>query len=69
MKEDAQQDKEIKEIIALVRNLFYEVTYVYYYIKRNLKPDDQSKIKKLVDSKLQDLLSKNECGISILSKM
>jgi len=57
---------EIKEIRTFVRNLFYEITYVYYYIKSNLKPDDQSKIKKLVDSKIKDL-SKNECVFSILS--
>ena len=84
MKEDAPRPEgefpnaEIKEIRTLVRNLFYEVTYVYYNIKRNLKPDDQSKIKKLVDSKIVDLnkeptaknlnnLSKNECAFSILS--
>ena len=49
---------DIKEIRTFVRNLFYEITYVYYYIKSNLKPDDQSKIKKLVDLKLQDLIGK-----------
>ena len=79
MKEDAT-NAQIKEIRSLVRNLFYEIKYVYYYTIRNWKPDDQPKIKKLLDSKLEHLsreptgksvnsISKNECAVSILSEM
>ena len=50
---------QIKEITTLVKELFYEVTYVYYYIKRNLKPEDQSRIKKLVETRRAKYESKD----------
>ena len=52
-----EENTQIKEIKTLVKELFYEVTYVYYYIKRNLKPEDHSRIKKLVTSRINSTKS------------
>ena len=58
-KEDFEiSNAQIKEIRTFVKSLFYEVTYVDYYIKRNSIPDDQSKTKKLLDSKIENRINK-----------